>query len=191
EAQLSQLRAQDVSGLFQQAESLARLVDFIPECGSITGRKFSQKMIQADEGSLSDVYEMTLKMSQVMQSVIPPDVQQKIDHFRSLLTATTTKTDLISGEKTQVSGPSPLVQIYNEKMTAFDNVALAYNNVRIDAMAANDPRSVQNFAVNGPILRNQVKAAMDDWIGAGYKNQYEEINAFIAQVEQRDLSLLK
>src|SRR5262249_58401127 len=29
------------------------------------------------------------------------------------------------------------------------------------------------------------------WIGAGYKNQYEEINAFIAQVEQRDLSLLK
>jgi len=191
DAQLSQLRAQDVSGLFQQAESFARLVDFIPECGSITGRKFSQKMIQADQGSLSDVYEMTLKMSQVMQSVIPPDVQQKIDHFRSLLTATTEKTDLITGDKTQVSGPSPLVQVYNEKMTAFDNAALAYNNARINAMAANDPQSVQYFAINGPILRNQVKAAMDDWIGAGYKNQYEEINAFIAQVEERDLSLLK
>ena len=191
DAQLSQLRAQDVSGLFQQAESLARLVDFIPECGSITGRKFSQKMIQSDEGSLSDVYEMTLKMSQVMQSVIPDDVQKKIDHFRTLLTATTEKTDLISGEKTQVSGPSPLVQVYNEKMTAYDNAALAYNNARINAMAANDPQSVQYFAINAPILRNQVKAAMDDWIGAGYKNQYEEINAFIAQVEQRDLSLLK
>ncbi len=191
DAQLSQLRAQDVSGLFQQAESFARLVDFIPECGSITGRKFSQKMIQADQGSLSDVYEMTLKMSQVMQSQIPADTQQKIDHFRSLLTATTEKTDLITGEKTQVSGPSPLVQVYNEKMTAFDNAALAYNNARISAMAANDPQSVQYFAVNGPILRNQVKAAMDDWVGAGYKNQYEEMNAYIAQVEQRDLSLLK
>lgn len=191
DAQLAQLRAQDVSGLFQQAESFARLVDFIPECGSITGRQFAQKMIQADQGSLSDVYEMTLKMSQVMQSQIPADVQQKIDHFRTLLTATTEKTDLITGDKTQVSGPSPLVQVYNEKMTAYDNAALAYNNARINAMAANDPQSVQYFAINGPILRNTVKAAMDDWIGAGYKNQYEEINAFIAQVEERDLSLLK
>ncbi len=191
DAQLSQLRAQDVSGLFQQAESFARLVDFIPECAAINGRKFAQKAIQSDEGSLSDVYEMTLKMSQVMQSQIPDDVQKKIDHFRTLLTATTEKTDLITGDKTEVSGPSPLVQAYTDKMTAYDNAALAYNNARINAMAADDPRSVQTFAVNAPILRNQVKAAMDDWIGAGYKNQYEEINAFIAQVEERDLSLLK
>jgi hypothetical protein len=191
EAQLAQLRAQDVSGLFQQAESFARLVDFIPECASINGRKFSQKAIQSDEGSLSDVYEMTLKMSQVMQTVIPDDVQKKIDHFRSLLTATTEKTDLITGDKVQVSGPSPLVTAYTEKMTAYDNAALAYNNARINAMAADDPRSVQYFAINAPILRNVVKAAMDAWIGAGYKNQYEEINAFIAQVEQRDMSLLK
>jgi hypothetical protein len=191
EAQLAALRAQDVSGLFQQAESFARLVDFIPECAAINGRKFSQKAVQSDNGSFSDVYDMTLKMSQVMQSVIPDDVQKKIDHFRSLLTATTEKTDLITGDKVQVSGPSPLVQAYTDKMTAYDNAALAYNNARINAMAADDPRSVQYFAVNAPILRNQVKAAMDDWIGAGYKNQYEEINAFIAQVEQRDLSLLK
>src|SRR5215469_13243733 len=191
EAQLAQLRAQDVSGLFQQAESLARLVDFIPDCASINGRKLSQKAVQSDNGSFSDVYEMTLKMSQVMQSVIPDDVQKKVDHFRSLLTATTEKTDLITGDKVQVSGPSPFVQAYTDKMTAYDNAALAYNNARINAMAADNPRDVQYFAINAPILRNQVKAAMDDWIGAGYKNQYEEINAFIAQVEGRDLSLLK
>jgi hypothetical protein len=191
EAQLAALRAQDVSGLFQQAESLARLVDFIPDCASINGRKLSQKAVQSDNGSFSDVYEMTLAMSQVMQSVIPDDVQKKIDHFRSLLNVTTEKTDLITGDKVQVSGPSPLVQAYTEKMTAYDNAALAYNNARINAMAADNPRDVQYFAINAPILRNQVKAAMDDWIGEGYKNQYEEINAFIAQVEGRDLSLLK
>jgi hypothetical protein len=191
EAQLAQLRAQDLHGLFQQAESFARLVDFIPDCASINGRKFAQKAVQTNQGSLSDVYEMTLKMSQVMQSVIPDDVTKKIEHFRSLLTATTEKTDLITGDKIQVSGPSPLVQVYTEKMTAYDNAALAYNNARISAMAANDPQSVAYFSINAPILRNQVKAAMDDWIGAGYKNQYEEINAFIAQVEARDLSLLK
>jgi hypothetical protein len=180
-----------VSGLYQQAEAFARLEDFIPECASINGRKFSQKAVQANQGSLSDVYEMTLKMSQVMETVIPADVQAKIDHFRSLLTATTEKTDLITGDKIKVSGPSPLVQAYTDKMTAYDNAALAYNNARINAMAADDPRSVQYFAINARILRNQVKAAMDDWIGAGYKNQYEEINAYIAQVEGRDLSLLK
>jgi hypothetical protein len=178
-------------GLFQQAESFARLVDFVPECASINGRRFAVKAIQSDNGSLSDAYEMTLKMSQVMESVIPDELKKKIDHFRTLLTATTEKTDLITGNKTQVSGPSPLVQVYNDKMTAYDNAALAYNNARINAMAADDPRSVQFFALNAPILRNQVKGAMDDWIGAGHKNDYEEINAFIAQVEQRDLSLLK
>jgi hypothetical protein len=191
EAQLAQLRAQDVGGLFQQAEALANLVNFIPDCASINGRKISQMAVQSDNGSFSDVYEMTLKMSQVMQTVIPDDVQKKIDHFRSLLTATTEKTDLITGDKTEVSGPSPLVQVYNDKMTAYDNAALAYNNARINAMAADNPRDVQYFAINAPILRNQVKAAMDDWIGVGYKNQYEEIIAFIAQVEGRDLSLLK
>lgn len=63
EAQLAGLRAQDVGGLFQQAELFARLVDFIPECAAINGRKFSQKAVQSDNGSFSDVYEMTLKMS--------------------------------------------------------------------------------------------------------------------------------
>ena len=189
-AQLDQLRAQDVAGLFQQAEGFARLVDFVPDVLNIDN-KLAPKVVQNDEGGLADVYEFTLKMSQVAQSQIPPDVQAKIDHFRTLLTATTEKTDLITGDKVQVSGPSPLVIAYNEKMTAFDNAALEYNNSRIDAMNADNPRAVQAFAINAPILRNKVKAAMDDWIGAGYKNQYEEINAFVEQVEQRDMSLLK
>jgi hypothetical protein len=46
----------------------------------------------------------------LLEAAVPDDVKQKIADFRSLLTATTEKTDLITGEKTQVSGPSPLVQ---------------------------------------------------------------------------------
>ena len=190
DAQLSQLRAQDVSGLYQQAESFARLVDFIPDVASINGKQLAQLAIQSDNGSLSDVYELSLKMCQVMQSDVPADEQAKIDHLRSLLVTTTTAKDLITGADTTISGPSPLVIAYNTKMTAFDNAALAYNNAHISALAANDPQSVEYFAINAPILRNMVTAAMADWVTTGYKNQYEEIAAFIAQVEGRDMSLL-
>jgi hypothetical protein len=129
-------------------------------------------------------------MSQVMQSVIPDAEKAQIAHLRSLLTTTTKTTDLISGAEVDVVGPSPLVIAYNTKMTAYDNAALAYNSARINALSASDPQSVEYFAINAPILRNMVTAAMSDWVTTGYKNQYEEIAAFIAQVEGRDVSLM-
>jgi hypothetical protein len=45
--------------------------------------------------------------------------------------------------------------------------------------------------MNATILRNRVKAAMMDWVSDGYKNDYEQIAAFLDQVMQRDMSLLK
>jgi hypothetical protein len=50
---------------------------------------------------------------------------------------------------------------------------------------------VQYWAINASILRNQVRAAMEDWVTTGYKDDYEQIAAFIDQVMQRDMSLLK
>jgi hypothetical protein len=76
-------------------------------------------------------------------------------------------------------------------MAAYDNAALTYNQARINALAANDPAAVQNFAINARILRDQVTAAMDDWIANGYKEDYEEIAAYINQVMARDMALLK
>lgn len=190
-AQINQLLAQDTGRLYMQAENLARLVDFVPEVSKGTHNAFAQLNVQNNEGTLSDVYDFTLRMSQVMQSDLPDDVKQKIAHFQSLLSATVTKTDLITGEQTQVQQPSPLVQAYTEKMAAYDNAALEYNSHRIDAMSAVSPQAVNYWAVNANILRDKVKAAMDDWISSGYKDQYEEIAAYIDQVEARDMTLLK
>jgi hypothetical protein len=58
-------------------------------------------------------------------------------------------------------------------------------------MAAEDPKAVHYFALNANILRNRVKAAMDDWITTGYKDDYEAMASFIDQVMQRDMTLLK
>ena len=45
--------------------------------------------------------------------------------------------------------------------------------------------------MNGQFYFNKVRAAMNAWVTQGYKNDYEQINAFIANVTERDLSLLK
>jgi len=190
-AQLDQLRASDTAQLYVQAEALSRIVDFVPDVAKINNDQFAKFAVMNDEGTLSEIYERTLKMSQVMASDLTDDQKQKVAHFEGLLISKTMKTDLISGEKTEVSGPSPLVQIYHEKMAAYDAAELEYNTARIDALTAYNPRAVNYWAINANILRDKVRAAMDDWISTGYKEDYEKIAAYIAQVSERDLTLLK
>jgi hypothetical protein len=190
-AELDQLRASDTAQLYVQAEALSRIVDFVPDVTKINNDQFAKFAVMNDEGTLSEVFERTLKMSQVMESVLPDDVKKKIAHFQDLLVAKTVKTDLITGDKVEVSGPSPLVTLYHEKMAAYDAAALEYNSHRIDAIAGDNPKAVSYWAINANILRDAVKAAMADWITTGYKEDYEKIAAYISQVEGRDLTLLK
>jgi hypothetical protein len=83
------------------------------------------------------------------------------------------------------------VQIYNEKLKAYEDAALEYNSHRIDALAADNVKAIHYWAINANILRNRVKGALTDWVTNGYKNDYEQIAAFIDQVMQRDMSMLK
>lgn len=189
--QLNQLRASDTNRVYQQAEMLARILDFVPDLAKINNQQFASFSVANNEGTLSDRYKFILTMSQVMDQDLDQATKDKIAKFRALLQTTTKKTDLVTGEVKDVTGPSPLVQAYNSKMAAYDNAALNYNQARINALAANDPAAVQNFAINARILRDQVIAAMDDWISNGYKQDYEQIAAYINQVMGRDMAMLK
>jgi hypothetical protein len=190
-AQLDQLRAQDTNQVYQQAEMLARILDFVPDLTTINNQQFSTFSVANNNGTLSDRYKYILTMSQVMDQQLDQATKDKIAKFRALLQTTTKHTDLVTDEVTDVTGPSPLVQAYNTKMAAYDNAALAYNQARINALSANDPASVQNWAINAHVLRDQVNAAMNDWLTNGYKKDYEEIAAYINQVMSRDMSMLK
>lgn len=190
-AMLESLRAQDTSRLYMQAEELSRLVDFVPDLAEGTNEQFKQLSIMNNEGSLSDRYEYILRMSQVMETQLPEETKQKIEKFRNLLSVNKTKINLIDDSETQVTEPSPLVQAYNEKLMAYEDAALEYNSHRIDALAADNAKAIHYWAINAKILRNKVKAAMTDWVTNGYKNDYEQIAAFIDQVMQRDMSMLK
>ena len=170
DADLEKLRAQDTSGLFQQAEFFARLVDFVPEVAQINNSHFATLAVMNNEGGLSEVYETVLNHSQVAHTELTDEEKKKLEHLRSLLNVTIERTDIITGEKKQVTAPSPLVQAYNEKMAAYDAAALEYNSHRIDALAADNAKAVLYWGINANILRDRVKAAKDDWVTNGYKN---------------------
>lgn len=188
---LEALRAQDTAGLYMQAENFSRLVDFVPDLASTTNNQFAAMSIMNNEGTLSERFEYILRMSQIMETVLPEETKQKIEKFRGLLSVTKTKKNLVDDSETQVTEPSPLVVVYNQKLAEYENAALEYNSHRIDALTADNVKAVHYWAINANILRNKVKAAMADWVSSGYKNDYEQIAAFIDQVMQRDMALLK
>jgi hypothetical protein len=191
-ALLESLRAQDTAKLYMQAESFARLVDIVPDVASSTNNKFAQLSVMNNEGSLSDRYDYTLRMSQVMEAELPEETKKKIEKFRALLTTVKKEKDLIDETiEVEVSGPSPMMIKYNEKMAAYENAALEYNLRRIEAAAADNTKAVHYWAMNANILRNKVRAALADWVNNGHKNDVEKISAFIDQVTQRDMALLK
>jgi len=188
---LEQLRATDAAQLILQAESFARLVDFVPDLATTTNNQFASLRIMNNEGTLSERYDYILRMSQIMHAVLPEDTKKKIEKFRALLQTTKTTKNLVDDSDVEVTEPSPLVQAYNQKMAAYEDAALLYNARRVDALAADNQKAVQYWAINANILRNKVKAAMSDWVSSGYKNDFEQISAFIDQVMARDMSLLK
>lgn len=188
---LSQLRAQDASRMYMQAEGLSRLVDFVPDVTQVQNEQFARFNVMNNEGSLSDIYSLTLRMSQVMHQELDAETKERIEEFRALLNVTTKQKDLITKVETEVSEPSPLVIAYNEHLQAYLSAALEYNSRRIDALTANDPRAVHDWAINANIYREKVKSALRAWETRGYKTQYEKIAAFIEQVQGRDMALLK
>jgi hypothetical protein len=190
-AQLEGLRAQDASKLYMQAENFSRLVDFVPDLAATANNRFAAMSVMNNEGTLSERYELILRMSQVMQTELPEETKKKIEKFRSLLNVTKTKKNLVDDTEIQVSEPSPLVVAYNERLSAYENTALEYNSHRIDALTADNVKAVHYWAINAKILRNRVTAAMADWVSNGYKNDFEQMAAFIDQVMLRDMSLLK
>ncbi|MFO1037508.1 MAG: hypothetical protein U1E45_11730 [Geminicoccaceae bacterium] len=189
--QLDALMAQDTMRLYMQAESMARLLDFVPDVAAGTNEQFARLSVQNNDGTLSDVYDYTLRMSQVMKVELPPETVAQIERLNGLLQKTVKTKDVITQEETETTGPSDLVTTYLAKMAAYDAAALEYNARRIDALTATNSRAIHDWAINANIYRNKVRAAMADWETAGHKLDYEKIAAFFEQVGRRDMALLK
>lgn len=109
------------------------------------------------ETRISHAYALALQFSQVY-NVEPDDRLNELHRWRSLLQTTKVETDLVTEEEVEVTTESELVKKYRENMLAYYGEALAYNTMRISALAGQDQEAVHQFAINGPLIQMKVRA---------------------------------
>lgn len=181
--------AADANRKYTSAEMFSALCDQVPDTSGIidAGRINTWN----PETRVSHAYALALQFSQVYNVEPDAETKAKIERWRSLLQTTVKTRDLVTDEEMEVTRESALVTAYREKMLAYYGEALAYNNARISALSGADQAAVHQFAINGPLMQMKVRAAENDWIGAGHRDTYDRIVAAIAAVEGRSFALLK
>jgi len=180
--------------LVQQAFNLANLIDFIPDRTLVYNNDMQQTVWRTSEARLSHLYGEILRFSKVVTQELSDAEKAKIDKFRKLLRTEKVVKDIITDEEKTVVEDGPVLRLYNEKLVAYLTAATNYNNKRIAAQAATGSEgklAVADWTNNANLYRLQVKAAMDDWTGNGYRNEVDQMRAYINQVTQRDMMLWK
>jgi hypothetical protein len=108
-----------------------------------------------------------------------------------LFVVTKTVTDIITDKEKQVSEDGPIIKAYKTKMAAYNEAALEYNTKRLSALNGDDKLSVQDFTLNASTYKAKVRSALNDWVTNGYKEDVEKIQAYIKQVSEKSMTLLK
>ncbi len=182
---------EDKRTLLAQASDFARLVNLVPDPSGVYDRAQQASALKTDDRLIWQVYGNVLQFSEVASGELTAEQKQKIEKFQNLLRVKKTVRDLYTDEETEEAVDGPVLKAYNTKMTEYLAAATEYNNKRIAAMNSDNPVVVQDWALNAANYRRRVKAAMDAWVSGGYKNEVDQMNAFIDQTTRRDLTLLK
>ncbi|GEM_PF-968613 len=189
--------AEEIQQNYHQAFVLSKLFDFVPEVSrEFVDPAMQQTIFTTTQDTISSVYRDVLNYSRVLHSELSDKEKAKLQKFRDLLTVTKEVEDIVTEEKKTVSEPGKLTIAYSAKMVEYMEAADQYMNLKIDAMAATGDspeakRRVHEFAQKSKFLRNKMEAAYMAWVSQGYKNEYEQINAYIDQVTRKDLVLYK
>ena len=177
--------AEDEKKLLNQAYNFAQLIDFIPDPTGIYNHNRQETVYRTSEARLSHMYGEILKAAKVVHAELTDDQKAKLQKFRDLLTTTKTVTDIVTGDQKTVVDDSPMIKAYRQKESAYNTAVLNYNNKRIAAQTASGPdgkQAVLDWEANGTIYRQQVTDAENDWASDGYRNDVDEIRAYIDQV---------
>lgn len=180
--------ATEVRKLVMQSADFAMFADLVPDPTAIYNADQDQTMDRNSQERLSNIYGNILKFAKVSNLEPTEAEKEKMKKFKALLYATKEEKNLVTDEVKTVVTEGPVLQAYNEKMQAYEDAALLYNNKRINAATSDEKQAVIDFSVNGPLYRNKVKASMNSWTGAGYKNEVEDMQSYIAQVTGRSMA---
>lgn len=177
--------------LLATASDFSRLVNFVPDPSGIYNKEQQDTTYEQTGTLIWDVYKNVLQFSEVAAGNLTDEQKAKLDKFRKLLRTTKTVTNIVTDETKEVSVDGPVLEAYNAKMADYLDAVTEYNNKRLSALNSDDALIVQDWALNASNYRRRVKAANDAWVSGGYKNEVDQMNAYIDQVTKRDLTLLK
>lgn len=177
--------------LLATASDFARLVNFVPDPSGIYTKEQQDTTFEQGGTLIWNVYKNVLQFSEVAAGQLTAEQQAKLTKFRNLLRTTKTVTNIVTDETSEVTVDGPVLEAYNAKMADYLDAVTEYNTKRIGAMNSDDALIVQDWALNASNYRRRVKVANDAWVSGGCKNEVDQMNAYIDQVTQRDLTLLK
>ncbi len=174
------------------ANAWAMLANFVPSGQPLTmSTNFSQAIYHTSQEQLWNVFNETLRMSQVAVAHLTEEEKTNVEKYRNLLSVKKEKVDLITGEKKEVTEDGPVLVAYKQKQQAYLAASRAYKHAEISFHNAESPEAVNYWRFMEGDLRQSVKIALDDWVTNGYKNEVESMFAFINQVTQRDMATIK
>ncbi len=189
--------AEQTRDLEHQAWVLSKLFDFVPDISNqFVGAGMEQTIFTTTQDNISSVYRDVLKYSRVVDMPLSDKEKEKLQKFRDLLTVTKEITDIITDEKKKVTEPGPVTLAYTAKLNDYIDAADEYMNLVIDAQSAKGNseeaiRRVKAFSMKSKFVRKKMEAAYMEWVSQGYKNEYEQINAYIDQVTMKSMVLYK
>lgn len=189
--------AEETRELYHQAFVISKLLDYIPDVNTqFADKTMQQTIFTTTQDTISSVYRDILKYSKVVNLELSDKEKKKLQKFRDLLTVTKEIEDIITEEKRTITEDGPLKLAYDSKMEDWINAADNYTNLLIDAQSAKGKdseaiRRVAAWANKSKFLRKKMEAAEMAWVSQGYKNEYEQITAYINQVTQKSMVLYK
>lgn len=189
--------AEQTKDLQHQAFVLSKLLDFVPDVNNeFVDEGLQQLIFTSNQDTISSVYRDVLKYSRVVDLEITQKQKDKLQKFRDLMTVTKEVEDLFTEEIKTVTEPGPITVAYTTAMNNYLDAADEYMDALIDAQSAtgNDPEAIRRVATwsnKAKFLRRRLQAAEMAWVSQGYRNEYEQMNAYIDQVTQRSMALYK
>lgn len=197
-------RGTGTQALLHEAFTFSKIFDMnpgIPETGDdnvkfVNTGDMLQKGNMGSGDSISSVWEDILRFSEVVDIGLSDAVKAKIKKYMDLISVTKEEENIVTGEKETKTYAGPLKIAYLKYMREYNAAADAYMSLLVDAECAegDDPESkrrVYEWQHKSKFLRNEMDAAYMDWVMEGYKNQYEEIEAFIDHATQSSMVLYK
>lgn len=186
---------EEMNSRLMHAFNLAMLMDFVPDVAAPYSNDRQEGMYKPDaEKHLSEIYRQILRFSKVVNFELTDKEKEKLTKFRNLLFTTKKVKDIVTDEEKEITEEGPVLKAYNDKMTAYIAAALEYNAKRIAAAAATGPEgkgAVADWSMNAQTYFLKVKAAADAWVSGGYRNEVDQMNAYINQVTERSMVMWK